>query len=154
MVEARFVPYNDETHRAQLFEMYSEYGKWLDNEVYTHYGVHLFPDGDIQIISERFFPMFTATKPPEGILYIIEVDGEAGGMGRLSKQEEGVGEIGSMYTRPSYRRRGYGTEMLRRLEDKATELGYSILRLDTAGFNVVAQRARATFFAPLLRARV
>lgn len=60
-------------------------------------------------------------------------------MGRLSKPEEGVGEINTMYTRPKHRGKGYATETLKRLEEKAREFGRSTLRLDTKGFKVVAQ---------------
>jgi L-amino acid N-acyltransferase YncA len=39
-----------------------------------------------------------------------------------------------MFIQPEFHRKGYGKEMMVRLMDRARELGYSTLRLDTAYF--------------------
>jgi GNAT superfamily N-acetyltransferase len=39
-----------------------------------------------------------------------------------------------MFIRPEFQGKGYGKEMMARLMDRARELGYSTLRLDTAYF--------------------
>ncbi len=136
MVEAHFIPYNDENHRAPFLKLLVEYGVWLANEVSTRYDINLVPPGytteqAAREYMENVLPNYTAMKPPEGIIYILEVDGEAAGMGILRKNEDGVGEIKRMFTRPEFRGNGYGQEMLRKLEGTAEEFGYSTLRLDT-----------------------
>jgi ribosomal protein S18 acetylase RimI-like enzyme len=140
MIEACFLPYDDERHRAKYMEMMVEYCTWLDNEVYTHYGVRLFPDGDIQGFVDGYTSIWTAVKPPMGIIYILEVDGEAVGMGRIDTFEEGIGEVHNVWTNPEHRGRGYATRLMNHLENKAKEFGFSALRLDTAKFNIPAQR--------------
>ena len=139
MVEAQIVAYDDTKHREQFFDLLLEYGSELGKEVLKNYGILLIQPNESQQIYEKMFQRIIATKPPEGIVYILEVDGEAAGTGRLSKLEERIGEIKNMYIRPEYRGNGYSYLLLHSLEDKAREFGYSALRLDTADFNVVAQ---------------
>jgi ribosomal protein S18 acetylase RimI-like enzyme len=95
--------------------------------------------GPIREIIKKVIPVFISLKPPEGIILILEVDGEAMGMGRLSKLDEGVVEINNMFVSSEQRGKGYGKMMLTSLEDKAREFGYSTVRLDTGAFNVAAQ---------------
>lgn len=134
MVVAEFVPYNDETHRNQFYELNLEYLTGLDELVSTRHGIKLNPSGTVLEYLESVFPTFAAIKPPEGIICILEVDGEAEGMGVLKKLEAGVGEIKRMYIRPRTQGKGYGKGILKWLEEKAGEFGFSTLRLDTAKF--------------------
>jgi GNAT superfamily N-acetyltransferase len=134
MGDAIFVQYNDETHRDPFFELNLEYLSWIDGIITERHGISINPDGSVREYLESVFPKMAAIKPPEGFIYIIEVEGEASGMGILRRIEGSVGEIKRMYNRPKIRGKGYGKEMLRRLEDKARELGFSRLRLDTGDF--------------------
>ena len=134
MAEATFVPYNDETHRTDFYEINHEYLTGLDNELSTRYGINLNPAGTVKEYLDTVFQKFTEINPPEGIIYILELDGEMTGMGVLRKLDEGVGEIKRMYIRPKYQGYGFGKELYRLLENKAREFGFSMLRLDTAVF--------------------
>lgn len=136
MVE--FVPYDEAAHKADYIDMFIEYGKWLDSQVLDHYGVHLFQSGVKETV-DRLVPRFTAIKPPEGIFLIMKVDGKTAGMARLDRIDENVGMVHNVYIYPEYRGKGYSTRMMDVLEEKARGFGYSFLRLDTGGFNVVAQ---------------
>lgn len=60
-------------------------------------------------------------------------------MGRLVNLEQGIGEINNMYVDPIHRGRGYGLIILDRLEEKAQDFGFNVLRLNAARFNVIAQ---------------
>jgi ribosomal protein S18 acetylase RimI-like enzyme len=60
-------------------------------------------------------------------------------LGRLVRLEEKVGEINNMYIDPKYRGNGYGHLILEQLQSRARDFGFNVLRLDAAGFNVVAQ---------------
>jgi GNAT superfamily N-acetyltransferase len=130
MVEAIYVPYNDEVHREQFYSLNIEYFTGANRVIHAKYGFNLVPD--VKEYVDSVFPKFTAIKPPEGIICILEVDGEAEGMFVLRKMEEGVGELKRMFIRPRTRGRGLGKGMMNWLEDKAREFGFKKLRLDTA----------------------
>jgi len=130
MVEARLVPYNDETNRTQFYRLNIEYFTEANTLIHARHGFNLVPD--VREYVDSVFPKFTAIKPPEGIICIIEVDGEAEGMGVLRRSEEGIGEIKRMYIRPGTRGKGLGKVLLNWLEEKAGVFGFTKLRLDTA----------------------
>jgi ribosomal protein S18 acetylase RimI-like enzyme len=139
MADLHFIPYNDEIHRVKYHEMMVEYGKWLDNEVYAHYGVRLFQDEDIPIVLGRMTPIWASLKPPEGIICIIEADGEVVGVGRLNTLEEGVGGVHNVWTCPKDRGKGYATRLMEHIEGQARAFGFTSIRLDTQRFNLPAQ---------------
>lgn len=72
---------------------------------------------------------------------VLEVDGVAAGIGRLSILEDKIAEINNMFISPEHRGYGYGKAILKCLEDKAREYGYTTLRLDT----VAHQKEQAIF---------
>ena len=133
-----FFEYNEERHKSQYMKMIIEYSIWLDNKVYEHYGVRLFQDDDIPSIVEKYIPIWTSIEPPDGIVYIMEVEDEIVGMGRLDTFSKGVGEVHNIWTNPEHRGKGYATRLMSRLEDRAREYGLAAVRLDTARFNVPA----------------
>ena len=139
MVEVEFIPYDEETHKADYIDMFLEYTEWLDDQVFNTYGFHLIPDGDTKKVVDMIVPIFTNYNPLEGIILILKVDGKTAGMVRLSRFSENIGMIHNLYIYPEYRGHGYSKQVMYVLEDKARESGYSILRLDTGGFNAVAQ---------------
>ena len=77
--------------------------------------------------------------PPNGVIFILEVGGKVQGLGRVSRLEEGIGELNNMYISQGFRGKGYGKKMLKLLIEKAKELGYSTLRLDTGNHSTAAQ---------------
>jgi putative acetyltransferase len=62
--------------------------------------------------------------------FVARVDGVAVGCGGVAL-DDGFAEVKRMYTRPTARRQGVATGLLRRLEDEAKGAGYSTLRLET-----------------------
>jgi GNAT superfamily N-acetyltransferase len=69
--------------------------------------------------------------PPTGAFLVIYADGKPVAGGGLKRDEDGVAEIKRMYVVPDARRRGLGQRLLEALEDRARELGYARIRLDT-----------------------
>ena len=61
-------------------------------------------------------------------------------MGALKKISDSLAEVKRMRVHPDYQRKGFGQLMLRRLEQKARELGYSELCLDTTTQQIPAQK--------------
>ena len=69
--------------------------------------------------------------PPTGAFLVIYAGGKPVAGGGLKRDEDGVAEIKRMYVVPEARRQGLGRQLLEALEDRARELGYARIRLDT-----------------------
>ena len=70
--------------------------------------------------------------PPHGAFVVAWLDGEPVACGALRAAEvDGTAEVKRMYTAPAARRRGVAAIVLERLEQRAAELGYRALRLET-----------------------
>ena len=69
--------------------------------------------------------------PPAGYFVVARLDGRAVGCGALKVKEGGVAEIKRMWTAEASRGLGIARRVLETLEEKARELGISILRLET-----------------------
>jgi GNAT superfamily N-acetyltransferase len=130
---ASLIPYDDRIHREQFFELNVEYFEYLRDAAIKNLGATGFVKNPREYV-KNIFPEFASINPYQGIIYLLMVDDKAVGMGALRKLEDGVGEIKRMFIRPEFHRKGYGKEMMVRLMDRARELGYSTLRLDTAYF--------------------
>jgi GNAT superfamily N-acetyltransferase len=70
--------------------------------------------------------------PPDGDFLVVREDGRNVGCGGIKRIDREACEIKRMYIVPEARGRGHSTALLKALEDRARELGYSIARLDTA----------------------
>jgi GNAT superfamily N-acetyltransferase len=69
--------------------------------------------------------------PPRGAFFVVWVDGTALGCGGVRAFDGDVGEIKRMYIRPTARRRGLARVLLAALEERACDLGYVRLVLET-----------------------
>lgn len=67
------------------------------------------------------------------------VGDEVVAIGGLRRSEDGRGQITRMRVHPRFQRRGFGDLVLNRLEDRARELGYEMLHLDTTVHQAGAQ---------------
>ena len=75
----------------------------------------------------------------DGEFLVGEVDGGIVAMGALRRSGEDSAEIKRMRVHPDHQRRGYGQLILSALEQRARELGYRRLHLDTAVVQTAAQ---------------
>jgi GNAT superfamily N-acetyltransferase len=69
--------------------------------------------------------------PPSGGILVAEQEGEIAACAALRDIGDGIAEIKRLYVRPAYRRRGLARTMTRQLLDRAEEIGYRRVRLDT-----------------------
>jgi GNAT superfamily N-acetyltransferase len=69
--------------------------------------------------------------PPTGAFLVIYAGGKPVAGGGIKRDDDGVAEIKRMYVVPAARRQGLGRQLLEALEDRARELGYARIRLDT-----------------------
>ena len=92
---SKFIPYNDDLHRSQLFELNVEYIRWIADEILERHKINAesMIGRTIREYVGMFFEDFIAIKPPEGIIYVLKIAGEVVGMGAVKKLEDGVGEI-------------------------------------------------------------
>ena len=127
MVE--FVAYDPEKHREQFFELNVAYFNYL-NQLNLHNSGHKLLENPHEYL-ESVFQTFSSIKPPEGIILLIMDADNAVGMGTLRRLEYRVGEVKRMFIQPDFQGKGYGKLMMVRLMDKARELGYHTIRLDT-----------------------
>ena len=75
-----------------------------------------------------------------GELLVAEVDGEVVAMGAIKRVDDERAEVKRIRVDPGFRRRGLADALLRSLEDRARDLGYRRLVLDTAADAQPAQR--------------
>ena len=140
MVE--FIPTNLDLHKSHLIELTEEYFTWIRDEVQKRYNIDSFSIIGESILeySEKTLEELTSFIPPEGIYYIIQINGSIIGMGALRTIKKGIGEIKRMYIQPKYRGKGYGKRILEVLLNKGLEFRFSSIRLDTGEFMTTAQK--------------
>ena len=109
-------------------ELFIEYGKSLDFEL-------CFQDFDIELAE---LPGFYS--PPDGRLFLAEIDGEIAGCIALRKLEEDVCEMKRLYVKPRFRGNNIGRILVEKLIDEAKIIGYKKMRLDTVPAMQIAQK--------------
>lgn len=72
--------------------------------------------------------------PPNGMLLLARVDGEAAGLGGVRHLDTEIAEVKSMYVAPAFRGTGLGRQILARLDEIALEHGCRAVRLDTSDY--------------------
>jgi ribosomal protein S18 acetylase RimI-like enzyme len=113
-------------------ELFWEYLQWANNEVKDNYGARF--DFDIKSMLENDINNFRIFLPPHGRLFLAEYDGGVAGMGGVRKLKDDIGEITRMYVISAYRGKGIGKALLEHLLVEASEIGYSKIWIDSAGF--------------------
>ena len=136
-----FVPFDPDVHMEEFIQMNIEYLTWIFTQLDENYQLDtasMLGQTVPEWVNDNLEP-YTSLKPPEGILYMLEVDGEVAEMGALKRLSDDTGEVKRMYNRPRYRGRGYGRRMLNRLLEDGRKLGCSAFRLDTPKWAHAAQ---------------
>ena len=136
-----FVPFDSSVHMEAFIQMNVEYLTWVYNKLDENYNVDVVSilGQTVQEFVNDHLEPYISLRPPEGILYILEVDGEVAGMGAIQKLDNETGEFKRMYNRPRHRGKGYGRMMFNRLREVGRELGCSSFRLDTPMWAQAAQ---------------
>ena len=67
-----------------------------------------------------------------GAFFVAEFEGEVVGMGTLKRVSDNTAEVKRMRVSPEHQGQGLGTRLLELVENKAKELGYKELILDTS----------------------
>jgi len=136
-----FVPFDMNVHKEAYRQLNIELLAWIADQLRENYQIDAvsivgqtipeYVDGHLEELA--------SLKPPDGIIYLLLVDGNVEGMGALRKLSRDIGEIKRMYIRPAYRGKGYGKKMLNKLLEFGREFGWSSFLLETGKFMTVAQ---------------
>ena len=136
-----FVPFDLEVHRDEYIQMNIEYLERNLDDLDENFQIdsRAMVGRTAQEMAQGILGAYKDLKPPEGVLFILLVNGNVSGMGAIKKLSETVGELKSMYIRPEVQGKGYGKKMVSKLLETGEELGCSTFRLDTSKFMVAAQ---------------
>ena len=138
MVE--FVPFNVNIHKEEYRQLNIELLTWVADQLRENYqldAVSIIGQTVPEYVEEHLEDL-TSLKPPDGIIYLLVVEGDTAGMGALRKLGDEIREIKRMYIRPLYRGRGHGKQMLNKLLEAGREFECSSFLLDTAKFMTAA----------------
>lgn len=133
--------------RADLIALNVEYLSWVFGEVEKSFGV---PADEVVGMPVRDYVPTVIDKvcgapPPNGIFYLIRVNGQLAGMGGLRYLSDQAAEIKRVYVRPEFRGMKLGGQILARLLSDAAAFGYQAAYLDTGLFMTAAHRLYEAF---------
>lgn len=136
-----FVPMDIAVHHGIFIQLNVDLLTWIAEQFRARYQLDALAivGQTISAYVDARLDDFTRIHPPDGVVYLHEVDGVIAGMGALRNLGATVGEIKRMYIRPQYRGRGSGTQLLAQLLDAGRAYGYTSFLLETSEFMTAAQ---------------
>ena len=142
MTDISLIPASIPAHRDLLVEINVEYVSWVFREIDSLFGVDF--EQVVGMPARDYVPTVIdkvcGRPPPEGVFYLVSVDGQTAGMGGLRRLNADQAELKRMYIRPAFRGRGLGARVLDRLLADAGSFGYGRVCLDSAPFMQDAHR--------------
>ena len=117
-------------HASQIRELFWEYLQWANARVIEEFKVSF----DIATMLEDDMKDLDKFMPPKGRVLLGYIGKDLAGIACLKELTPGIGEVKRMYVRPSHRRAGLGRTLLNQLLQDAQQIGYQLVRLDSAGF--------------------
>lgn len=128
--------------RDALIRFNVDYLGWLQECIDERYGVSLTAllGEPIPTYVASALAKLCAAEPPEGVFYLVRLDGSPVGMGGLRKGWGAVGEIKRIYASPAARGQGVGAAILDRLIADARDFGHEAVVLDSGPFMTSAHR--------------
>jgi GNAT superfamily N-acetyltransferase len=114
--------------------------RWVDREselaptareLFSEYQAELGLDLGFQGFQEELAGLPGKYGPPGGALLLVEENGFPAACGAIRDLGEGICEIKRLFVRPAFRRRGLARQISVALIERAQELGYERVRLDT-----------------------
>lgn len=137
----KIVPLDPNVHREDFRQLCLGTFTWHSVQLWENYQIDtdsVFGKTIPELVDDQLESYLTL-KPPEGLIYILEVEGEAAGMIAVTKLGDKIGELHRMWNRPQYRGRGFGKQLLTKILDAGLELGCSSFKLSTPKFAHAAQ---------------
>jgi ribosomal protein S18 acetylase RimI-like enzyme len=98
-------------------------------------------DLDFQDFEDEMVALPGPYAAPDGAILLAEADGEPVGVVAVQPlDEEGACEMKRLYVSPEYRNQGIGRALASAIVEKAQDLGYDVMRLDTVASMTAARR--------------
>jgi len=113
-------------------------------ELFTQYADSLDFDLEFQGFSQELATLPGDYAPPEGCILLAQESGHFVGCVALRPLEDKICEMKRLYVRPGYRGRGIGRTLACSVIDRAREIGYEKMRLDTV---VTMNEARTLYYS-------
>lgn len=124
-----------EEHLKAIKELVKEYFQWGNGIAIEKYGY----DFDVDTMYTDFLNELPKYKYPDGVLNLLEHEGQYFGIGGFKRIDEDTCELKRMFIRENYRGNRFGRLLLRNLIKTAEEYGYREMRLESARFMINAQ---------------
>ncbi len=119
-----------EQHAPHIRELFWEYLQWANARVIEEFNVSF----DIATMLEGDMQNLDKFMPPHGRLLLGYIEENLAGIACLKALTPGIGEVKRMYVRPNHRKAGLGRALLNHLLEEARDIGYQLVRLDSARF--------------------
>ena len=110
--------HTDEEYAAAAI-LFKEYAAWLNIDLC------------FQQFDEELLHLNDMYGEPSGAIFLLQQENEFIGCVAIRKKEHDIAELKRMYIKPAYRKSGGGSLLLSTALNKAIELGYKKIRLDT-----------------------
>jgi len=114
-----------------VHRLFQDYRQWL----FEHRDLAASADSQVKrgvaAIDQQIAELSRIYGPPRGDVILAFAREEVVACGALRELEPKVGEIKRIYVRADHRGPGFGPRLTRALLDRATELGYERVRVDT-----------------------
>lgn len=123
-----------ELNMVEIKESLSEELIRKTRELFIEYVNYLGFDLSFQNFDEELKTLPGNYAPPEGSLLLGFYEGKLAGCVGLRKFKEEICEMKRLYVRPKYRRKNIGRILSKAIINKAYEIGYKFMRLDTLPF--------------------
>jgi len=113
-------------------------------ELFMQYADSLEFDLEFQGFSQELASLPGHYAPPDGCILLAEESGRFVGCVALRPLEDKICEMKRLYVKPDYRGRGLGRMLACSIIDRAREIGYAKMRLDTIA---TMQEARTLYYS-------
>ncbi len=144
MTAPQFLIADVQRHQQQLTALHEEYLGWVFSQLELVKDFPTSSPASSQLPLHDYLPAALAAvctqSPPQGIFYLLLVDGQIAGMGGLRGLSTELAELKRIYLRPAYRGLGLADALMETLLADARIFGYPRLCLDSAVFMQPAQR--------------
>ena len=124
---------NNGEYKEELRTLYTEYMSWIGKHAIQDWGFD-FTNEELMAFIEEDLGTLDRLLPPNGRLYLAQVEGEFVGAGAIKELDQKRGELKRIYVRPQARGLGVGKAILQQLIADGRSLGYSKIMLSSPDF--------------------